>query len=89
VGIARKETHKFGRMMVTPILQVGADADLQTAITSLLWAAERPRSVASLHPRPQNRNLAWYSVDFDDKQYGGNGALPITPIFRQVSTCSG
>ena len=30
----------FGRMMVTPIAQVGADADLQTAISSLLRAAE-------------------------------------------------
>ena len=31
----------FGRMMVTPIAQVGTDADLQTAISSLLRAAEQ------------------------------------------------
>jgi len=31
----------FGRMMVTPITQVGTDADLQTAISSLLKAAEQ------------------------------------------------
>ena len=30
----------FGRMMVTPIVQVGADADLQASITALLRAAE-------------------------------------------------
>jgi hypothetical protein len=31
----------FGRMMVTPIAQVGTDADLQTAISSLLRSAEQ------------------------------------------------
>ena len=30
----------FGRMMVTPIVQIGADADLQAAIAALLQAAE-------------------------------------------------
>ncbi len=30
----------FGRMMVTPIVQVGADTDLQAAIAALLQAAE-------------------------------------------------
>lgn len=30
----------FGRMVVTPIVQLGADADLQAAITALLRAAE-------------------------------------------------
>lgn len=31
----------FGRMMVTPILEVGANADLQTAIAPLLIATEQ------------------------------------------------
>ncbi len=31
----------FGRMMVTPIVHVGADADLQAAITTLLKTAEQ------------------------------------------------
>ena len=35
----------FGRMMVTPIAQVGADADLQTAISSILRAAEQAEIV--------------------------------------------
>ena len=35
----------FGRMMVTPILQVGTDADLHTAITALLQAAEQAEIV--------------------------------------------
>lgn len=35
----------FGRMMVTPIVQVGANADLQTAINALLQAAEQPEIV--------------------------------------------
>jgi hypothetical protein len=32
----------FGRMTVTPIVQVGAGADLQVAITTLLRAADQP-----------------------------------------------
>ena len=40
---SRKERSvMFGRMMTTPILPVGANADLQTAISSLLRAAEQP-----------------------------------------------
>jgi hypothetical protein len=35
----------FGRMMVTPIAQVCADSDLQTAISSLLRAAEQAEIV--------------------------------------------
>lgn len=35
----------FGRMMVTPIVQVGADADLQAAITALVRAAEQAEIV--------------------------------------------
>jgi hypothetical protein len=35
----------FGRMIVTPIAQVGADVDLQTAICSLLRAAEQAEIV--------------------------------------------
>jgi hypothetical protein len=35
----------FGRMMLTPILQVGADADLQSAIYSLLQSAEQAEIV--------------------------------------------
>lgn len=35
----------FGRMMVTPILHVGSDADLHTAITALLQAAEQAEIV--------------------------------------------
>jgi hypothetical protein len=32
----------FGRITVTPVVQVGADADLQVAITTLLRAADQP-----------------------------------------------
>ncbi len=35
----------FGRMMVMPIVQVGADADLQAAITTLLQATEQAEIV--------------------------------------------
>src|SRR5690348_10608730 len=35
----------FGQMMVTPIVEVCADADLQTAITALLQAAEQAEIV--------------------------------------------
>jgi hypothetical protein len=35
----------FGRMMVTPIMQVSADADLQSGISALLRAAEQAEIV--------------------------------------------
>jgi hypothetical protein len=35
----------FGRMMVTPVVQVGADADLQASVTALLQATEHPEVV--------------------------------------------
>jgi hypothetical protein len=35
-----KERVMFGRMMVTPIFEMGVDADLETSITSILRAAE-------------------------------------------------
>jgi hypothetical protein len=40
-----KDNVMFGRMMVTPILEVGSDADLEAAITSLLRAAEQAEIV--------------------------------------------
>jgi len=40
-----KDNVMFGRMMVTPILEVGRDADLDAAITSLLKAAEEAEIV--------------------------------------------
>ena len=81
----------FGRMMVTPIEQVGTDADLQTAITSLLRATEQAEIVRWIElshsvllfllvpgdPESgavyilERKTGTWYSVDFDDKQYGG------------------
>jgi len=35
----------FGQMIVTPILQLGADADLETATKELLRATEQPEIV--------------------------------------------
>jgi len=40
-----KDNVMFSRMMVTTILEVGADADLEAAITSLLLAAEQAEIV--------------------------------------------
>ena len=40
-----KDNVMFGRTMVTPILEVEADADLEAAITSLLQAAEEAEMV--------------------------------------------
>jgi hypothetical protein len=37
--------YMFGRMTVTPVVHVGADADLQVAITTLLRAADQPEIV--------------------------------------------
>jgi hypothetical protein len=46
----------FGRMMVTPIAQVGTDADLQTAIGPLLRAAEQADIVRCRHANPYLRS---------------------------------
>ena len=81
----------FGRMMVTPISQVGTDSDVQTAISSLLRSVERVEIVRWIEftnsvllfllvpGDPESgavyildrKTGTWYSVDFDDKQYGG------------------
>jgi len=78
-------------MTVTPILQAGADADLQITTASLLRATDQaevvrwiefPYSVLLFLMEPgdpesgavyilDRKPGTWYSVDFDDKQYGG------------------
>jgi hypothetical protein len=93
----------FGRMMVTPIAQVGADADLQTAISSLLRAAEQadivrwiefPNSVLLFLLVPGDpesgavyildcKTGTWYSVDFDDKQYGGYSVSQLERLLKE------
>jgi hypothetical protein len=89
----------FGRMMVTPIAQVGTDADLQTAINSLLKAdivrwIEFPNSVLLFLLVPgdpesgavyilDRKTGAWYSVDFDDKQYGGYSVSQLEELLKQ------
>ena len=40
-----KDNVMFGRMRVTPILEVGADADLEAAITLLLRVSEQAEIV--------------------------------------------
>jgi hypothetical protein len=99
----KRRTVMFGRMMVTPIAQVGADADLQTAISSLLQAAEQadivrwiefPNSVLLFLLVPGDPESgavyildrkvgAWYSVDFDDKQYGGYSVIQLEELLKQ------
>ena len=93
----------FGRMMVTPILQVGRDADLQTAISSLVRAAEQaeivrwiefPKSVLLFLLVPGDpesgavcildcKTGTWYSVDFDDKQYGGYSVIQLEQLLKE------
>ena len=93
----------FGRMMVTPITQVGADTDPQTAISSLLRAAEQaeiaswiefPNSVLVFLLVPgdpesgavyiMDRKIGtWYSVDFDDKQYGGYSVSQLEQLLKE------
>jgi len=93
----------FGRMMLTPILQVGRDADLQTAISSLVRAAEQaeivrwiefPHSVLLFLLVPgdpesgavyilNRKTGTWYSVDFDDKQYGGYSVSQLEQLLKE------
>jgi len=93
----------FGRMMVTPIAQVGTNADLQTAISSLLRAAEQveivrwiefPNSVLLflLVPGDPESGAVYildreagtcYSVDFDDKQYGGYSVNQLEQLLEE------
>jgi hypothetical protein len=93
----------FGRTMVTPIAQVGADVDLQTAINSLLRATEQPEIVRWIEfPKsvllfllvpgdPESgavcildcKTGTWYSVDFDDKQYGGYSVIQLEQLLKE------
>ncbi len=93
----------FGRMMVTRILEVGAGADLEAAITSLLRAAEQaeiarwiefPSSVLLFLLVPGDAESgalyildrkigAWYSVDFDDKQFGGYSVSQLEQLLKE------
>jgi hypothetical protein len=93
----------FGRMMVTPIAQVGPATDLQTAISSLLRAAEHadivrwiefPNSVLLFLLVPgdlesgavyilDRKTRTWYSVDFDDKQYGGYSVSQLEQLLNE------
>lgn len=84
----------FGRMIVTPILQIASGADLQTSMASLLQAAEQPAIVRWIEfpnsvllfvivsGNPQSgaiywldrKTMTWYSIDFDDQEFGGYNA---------------
>ena len=92
----------FGRMTVTPILEVGRDADLQTAVASLSQAAEQaevvrwiefPTSVLLFLLVPgdpesgavyilDRKTGTWYSVDFDDEQYGGYSVSQLEELLK-------
>ena len=98
-----KEKVMFGRMMATPIVTVGGDANLQTAISSLLRAAEQaeivrwiefPNSVVICLMVPgdpesgavyilDRKTGTWYSVDFDDKQYGGYSVSQLEQLLKE------
>jgi len=98
----RKDRVMFGRMTVTPILEVGRDADLQTAVASLSQAAEQaevvrwiefPTSVLLFLLVPgdpesgavyilDRKTGTWYSVDFDDEQYGGYSVSQLEELLK-------
>ena len=89
-------------MMITPILEVGSDADLQAAITLLLRGAEQaeivrwiefPNSVLLFLLVPgapesgaiyilDRKSGTWYSVDFEDKQYGGYSVSHLEELLK-------
>jgi len=93
----------FGRMMVTPILQVSRDEDLHSAITSLSQAAEQaeivrwiefPNSVLLFLLVPgdpesgavyilDRKTGTWYSIDFDDTQYGGYSVSQLEELLEE------
>jgi hypothetical protein len=93
----------FCRMTVTPIVRVGTDADLETAISSLLRAAEQaeivrwiefPNSVLICLIVPgdpesgavyilERKTGTWYSIDFDDEQYGGYSVSQFEQLLKE------
>jgi hypothetical protein len=93
----------FGRMMITRIAHVSTNADLETAIGSLLGAAEQvdivrwiefPHSVLLFLMVPgdlesgavyilDRKTVTWYSVDFDDKQYGGYSVTQLEQLLKE------
>jgi hypothetical protein len=92
----------FGQMTIRQILQVGRDADLQTAITLLSRATEQaeivrwiefPNSVLLFMLVPGDPESGavhildrwtgtWYSVDFDENQYGGYGVSHLEELLK-------
>jgi len=89
-------------MTVTPILQVGRDADLQASIAALSRAAE-PAEIVRWIEFPnclllfllvpgdpdsgavyilERKTGTWYSVDFDDTQYGGYSVSQLEELLK-------
>jgi hypothetical protein len=98
-----KDGVMFGRMMASPVVKVSGDANLQSAISLLLRAAERaeivrwiefPDSVLVfllVRGDPESGAVyimdrkigTWYSVDFDDKQYGGYSLSQLEQLLKE------
>ena len=95
----------FGRMMVEPIVQVAPSSDPQTAVATLVKAADNveivrwiefpnslllfllvpgdPESVAVyVLGRTQG---TWYSVDFEDEQFGGYSVTQLEMLLKECS----
>lgn len=95
----------FGRMIVMPVVQVGADLDLPVAIAPLLQATEQPEIVRWIEfplalllflmvPGDPASGAAyvldrkkgtWYSMDFEDEQFGGYTSAQLEQLIRECS----
>jgi hypothetical protein len=76
----------FGQMIVTAILQVGPDAEAEVvgwiefphSLLLFLLVPGDPESGAGYIL--DRKTGTWYSVDFDDEQYGGYSACQLEEL---------
>ena len=98
----------FGRMTISPVLQLEPTRHLEAAVAGLLQAAEQPEVVrwvefpnsvllfAIVSGNPQSgaiywldrKNSTWYSIDFDDQEYGGYNVKQFEALLKECSFLS-
>jgi len=98
----------FGRMTISPIVQLEPTSRLEAAVAELLQAAEQPEVVrwiefpksvllfAIVSGNPQSGAIyvldrkvgVWYSIDFDDEEYGGYNLTQFEALVKECSFLS-
>ena len=98
----------FGRMTISPVLQLDPKSHLESAVGTLLRAAEQPEIVrwiefpnslllfAIVSGNPQSGAIywldrkggTWYTIDFEDQEYGGYNLRQFEALVKQCSFLS-